>query len=594
MSVKASSNYKQYSASKQHGAVTIEPGFDAVGGIVASNRRQWNADQHGGDALVGDAAMLAALRPRARKQMIDDSLRYTSAYRNVDWARGRMAAMDPELPLVFMAGHQPTLFHPGVWFKNFALSHLGAVHGAVPINLVIDNDVAVGSSIRVPTTAGDEVRRATVAYDTGGGGVPFEQTTIKDLETFNQFDVAVSKASRGLVDDPCIKSLWKHAKEAVARCGVAGCALAQARHALEGDVGLRTLELPLGVLCRGSAYAEFLLTILVDLPRFQTCYNQQTDHYRAAHHIRSSAHPVPHLESNGQWHEAPLWVYGNDSPARRPVWVKRDGDQITLTDSPPDLRRNDSGRAMETDRSLTIDIGHRKLAAEQLANLVDPNFKLRPRALITTMYARLVLSDLFLHGIGGGKYDQLGDRIIGAFYNVTPPEFMVISATVLLPQARIGPREQDSSEAEPPTKEPAIVKDATLLVKSLKRQIRDSVYQPERFADRADLDMSLVEQKRRLLMELPPDDSSRDEPSDNGPVNRKAASVTAKKHWHDRVTKINQQLSLQLADLRRDLEQQLHVAERGQWNESILASREHPFCVFALDDLVNTYRDLLA
>lgn len=591
MSVAASTEYKQYLASKQHGAVTIEPGFDSVGGIVASNRRRWNADQHGGDALVGDAAMLAALRPRARKQMIDDSLRYTSAYRSVDWARGRMAAMDPELPLVFMAGHQPTLFHPGVWFKNFALSHLGAVHGALPINLVIDNDVAVGSSIRVPTMAGDEVRRTAVAYDTGGGGVPFEQTTIRDLETFNQFDVAVMEAAQGLVDDPSVMPLWKHAKEAVARCGVAGCALAQARHALEGDVGLRTLELPLGVLCRGSAYAEFLLTILVDLPRFQACYNDQTDHYRAAHHIRSSAHPVPHLESDGDWFEAPLWVYGNDSPARRPVWVKRDGDQITLTDLPQDFAGNESEKVGETGRSLTINIGHRKLAAEQLANLVDPNFKLRPRALITTMYARLILSDLFLHGIGGGKYDQLGDRIISAFYGVTPPEFMVISATVLLPQART---EHNAGETESPANKPAMFRNAKSQTVRLKRQIRDSIYQPERFAEVAELDASLVAEKRRLLLEMPSGESANSKSTELESSERESAEWSSKKRWHDRVAEINKRLSSQLSGLRSNLEHQLSVAERRQWNESVLASREHPFCVFALNDLVNTYRQLLA
>ena len=47
--------------------------------------------------------------------------------------------------------------------------------------------------------------------------------------------------------------------------------------------------------------------------------------------------------------------------------------------------------------------------------------RLRPRALVTTMYARLMLADLFLHGIGGAKYDQLTDLIIRQFFDVQPP-----------------------------------------------------------------------------------------------------------------------------------------------------------------------------
>lgn len=536
--------FKQYRASRHHGDVMIQPPLNAAGGIAAANRRRFSQHDH-----PDDAAMFAALRPRARKQMIEDALRYTSAYRDVEWAKGRLASFGTNIPTVFMAGHQPTIFHPGVWFKNFALSHLGAVHGALPINLVIDNDVASGSSIRVPSIrleSGD-VRRTTVAYDNAGGGVPFEQTTIQDLETFNDFDTSVIEAMGDVGRDPCITPLWKHAREAVARCGVAGCALAQARHGLEADVGLRTLEMPLGVLCRGSAFAEFLLTILADLPRFKACYNEQTDLYRVAHGIRSSAHPVPHLEADGDWIESPLWVYGNDSPSRKAVWVKRSGDELVLSDSP----------ATTGGRSITIDVSHRKLAAEQLANLVDPNFKLRPRALITTMYARLILSDLFIHGIGGGKYDQLGDRIIENFYGVKSPEFMVISATILLPPARTERQPQMFGE--------------------LKRQIRDTYYQPERFVDlSSDGDSEqalLVAEKRSLLANVPEQN---------------------KKAWHDRVSEINAKLSSELESVRDELRMRLVEAEKKEASESILASREHPFCVFELNDLVQTYRKMLA
>src|SRR5262249_39867134 len=59
--------------------------------------------------------------------------------------------------------------------------------------------------------------------------------------------------------------------------------------------------------------------------------------------------------------------------------------------------------------------------------------KVRSRALTNTLYARLFLADLFVHGIGGGKYDQVTDGIIRRFYGLEPPGYMVLSATLLLP-----------------------------------------------------------------------------------------------------------------------------------------------------------------
>ena len=72
---------------------------------------------------------------------------------------------------------------------------------------------------------------------------------------------------------------------------------------------------------------------------------------------------------------------------------------------------------------------------DQLAafkNLEMQGTRVRPRALSTTIFARLLLSDAFIHGIGGAKYDEVTDQMIQNFYQVTPPAFMVVSATARL------------------------------------------------------------------------------------------------------------------------------------------------------------------
>jgi len=349
----------------------------------------------------------------------------------------------------------------------------------------------------------------------------------------------VKKAVAPIVQQPCVDRLWYHARAAIERCGVAGCAMAQARHGLEGELGLQTLELPLGVVCRTTAFAEFVLSILSELPRFHRCYNGAANQYRRDHGIRSTAHPVPNLDEQDGWFEAPLWVYGNKSPARRPVWVRLRDDQLVISD--------------RVEREIEIDIRFPKLAAEKLSSMITPEFKLRPRALLTTMYARLILSDLFMHGIGGAKYDQLGDRIIHSFFMVDPPEFMVMSATVKLPNDR------DS--------------DHSTRVCQLKRELRDTQFQPERFANVADLDPGLLARKRHLLENQPP--------------------PGARGEWHREITVITRTLSDCLEDERSRIAAELANARWQASSEAVLSSREHPFCVFSLQHLQNTFSKLL-
>ncbi len=363
------------------------------------------------------------LRRQSRTQLLADARHYTSAYRDVSSisqgvdkvtnnAANNAAAASDATPIV-MAGHQPTLFHPGVWFKNFALQRIAGNVGAHAINLVIDNDVAAGRSIRVPVR--DSIGRVSyrsVHYDAGDAGIPYEQAKIRDLRQFDRFDQEVQHAIAPLVADPCVTQLWPHARAAIRRCEIAGCALAQARHRLEADLSWQTLEIPLGVAVRGLPFARFVMEMIDDAERFHRVYNDAANHYRAWHGIRSTAHPVANLGRDGDWLELPLWVYGNDHPIRSAVWVRRRGGQIELSDH----------RGTETGlHSVTLPADDRDAAAIVLAEAASPEFKLRPRALMTTMFARLLLSDLFLHGIGGGKYDQLADRIICHFFGITPP-----------------------------------------------------------------------------------------------------------------------------------------------------------------------------
>ena len=65
------------------------------------------------------------------------------------------------------------------------------------------------------------------------------------------------------------------------------------------------------------------------------------------------------------------------------------------------------------------------------------------------MFARMLVGDVFLHGIGGGKYDELTDVLIQRFYSVQPPRYLVLSATLRLPLPHSAVSEADVRKLAP-------------------------------------------------------------------------------------------------------------------------------------------------
>lgn len=521
--------YAPYRAPRQHGSAIIEPPLSDAQALMRENAERaedWDWE------FAGNS--IGQLRKAARDELVPAAVRYTTNYRDFS------GSIDPSRPLI-MAGHQPELFHPGVWFKNFALSSLAMRLSATAINFVVDNDLRGAPAVRVPVRdASGRITLGSIPVDGPGQSIPYEQHRIVDQRLFHSFDKRLRQAVQHLVDDPCVTMLWRHAREAASRCEYTGCALAQGRHALEAELDLQTLELPLSVACRSRSFATFVLGLLGELPRFHDCYNRAVREYRIGHKIRSSAHPVPELGESDEWLEAPLWIYGDRQPERRPAWVRMQAGHLEISDR--------QSRTLRVEASTD-----QRAAADELFSKCNADFKLRPRALITTMYARLILSDLFLHGIGGGKYDQLGDTIVRRFFGLQPPRFMVMSATALLPNVRL----PDASET----------------VQAIERRIRDTYFHPETFAANDELDRSLLAEKQELLEAIPPRDQ--------------------KQAWHKRISELNRRLAGQLDTQRASLQRQLKNASERLREQQLLSSREHPFCIFPLDYLNETFSRLL-
>ena len=436
---------QRFATPRENRAVLAVPPMEEAGALAAENVRLRST---AGCSLQGRS--LAELSRQARAELLAAAQTWTAAYREA-----KVASLDPQ-GLIFLAGHQPELFHPGVWFKNFALGAVARQQGAAAVNLVIDSDTMKSTSLPTPGGSPDDPRREAVLFDRPDGRLPFEERRILDTNLFASFGRRVAQRIAPLVPDPLIQRFWPMVLQRARHVDRLGYCLAQARHQLEGQWGSQTLELPQSLVCDSEPFHWFLAHLLANLECFRDCYNQAVREYRRANRIRNAAHPVPDLVAEGPWLEAPLWIWTAKQPQRRRVFVCRRGREILISDR----------AGQEIRLPLTVD-GDATDAVERLMAWSRLGVKIRSRALVTTLWARLALSDLFVHGIGGAKYDQVTDRLIETFFALPPPGIMVLSATLYLPV----PRPHVSHEN----------------LRDIHRELRELSYHPEKYLQAHDL-----------------------------------------------------------------------------------------------------------
>jgi hypothetical protein len=157
---------------------------------------------------------LNELQTLGRSELISSALKYSGEYLD-------------GVPLVssrniIMSGHQPELFHPGVWYKNFVLSELAMRQNALAVNLVVDSDLCSQPSVSFPNNAGSEpgskeTRLESVAMDAIGEEVPYEARPVIDWKLFESFGARLSQRLSREEPRSLAERLWNHVNVATAR-----------------------------------------------------------------------------------------------------------------------------------------------------------------------------------------------------------------------------------------------------------------------------------------------------------------------------------------------------------------------------------------
>ena len=509
---------------------------------------------------------LQQLREWTRGEVFRAAQSYTSL-----WAGDAAIPATAEPPRwYFVSGHQPTLSHPGVWVKNFVVSELARREGAsgevpaasqhdhapaasgsagrsvpqaIGLNLVVDNDLFAMAAIRAPAGNRDNPAFTTIAFDDPQPPQPFAGVEVRNADLFRSFGDRVAEAMAPWGITPLAREFWPAAVAQLERSSLLVDCLTAARNQWERRWGADNLELPLSRLCRLDPFLWFASHLLAQLPRLHRIYNEVLGEFRAVNKIRSRTHPVPDLREQDGWLEAPFWMWRTGDRVRKRVFARSAGKEILLSDGTDVFARlplSEKGDAC--------------CAVEVLRGLPSQNIHFRTRALTTTLFTRLFLADLFVHGIGGAKYDEMTDRICTRFFGVAPPGFLTLSATLELP---LQPHDTQPADAA-----------------RLRTLLRELDYNSDRHLQQTQ-DPSvaaLVGEKQRLIDQQP----TRSAVAAQGSHRGRGAGYARLRRLHE----IAVRLSEFTRDQRRQIEDELARTLTELSANQVLQSREFAACLY--------------
>lgn len=135
----------------------------------------------------------------------------------------------------------------------------------------------------------------------------------------------------------------------------------------------------------GEEFRELFLEIYQRADEFREIFNQALADYRREYRFRYKNFPYPKLREE----ELPFWL----------------------------IKGNRRLRCFRKDLNLD--------------NLSED--KIFPRASTLTIFLRLYKFGVFVHGVGGGNYEWIQDRIIERFFKLKPPPYIILTATFLIP-----------------------------------------------------------------------------------------------------------------------------------------------------------------
>ncbi|MEZ6132062.1 MAG: hypothetical protein R3C59_25655 [Planctomycetaceae bacterium] len=393
-------------------------------------------------------ARLDELRRTARTRLIESAQKYVLKLNSIADDTELPANVapvltgDPATQPIVMTGHQPVLFHSGLTFKYETTQQFAADNNAIAVGVIIDTDRGDAGQFSYPepdpdSNGGDSASAgdASAGDDAAAGRMPvrqgspyqarlavqslaesnslFTQGKLKSATDLQALATEVQQALRQLSQPAAARTAF----QVLSGFGQLSTTSATAMEAntimrWQFGIGSRMLELPLSAIAAFPESLMLTVDILKQPRRFASAYNSALSLFREEQGIRNSANPFPDLKITDDGCELPFWVVNHNRGTRHVLDVQLDGNVTRLLAN---------GR--------TVDTFADSISDDALEPMLLQSLQIVPRGALITVFLRLLFSDLFVHGTGGGRYDRFTDEFIRTWWNVEPPPFTVASAS---------------------------------------------------------------------------------------------------------------------------------------------------------------------
>ena len=496
------------------------------------------------------------VRENSRKGVVKEALRFSKKF-----DPDIVEKINPAYQYIIQSGHQPVFFHPGVWIKNIFLNELiksPLLDKCLGLNIVLDNDICKDLNISLPVLSSNgnlKLEKVNFLSSTLIPNLPFEEYPCPSLELITKFTQDIicklkllESENKNILNNfkifaRCLENSSRFCNQNYKRENL-GKFFGLARRLYEQELKSTYLEIPFSQICSSDEFLSFFLEIIKNIKSFSEVYNKQLDEYRKLFKIRNRAHPSPNLMVKENLIEVPFWIW-REGDQRRKIFILREKEGNYLY--------NDSyGKIFLIEKD-----GFKSLFSLK-SILKEKKLKIRPKALLLTLYNRLFISDLFIHGLGGAKYDLVTDEIIREFFKVEPPRFLVVSCTLHL-------NFKSSPEA------------SNFKISTLKKKIRDLEFNPERYVDELPLTKKeknqigeLAEKKTKLIKKI-----------------KKASSPIEKRKISEEIKAINNFMAEKIITLKYELDKKIEKEEEKIKQAKVFTFREFPFCFFSAKTLRN-------
>jgi len=531
--------------------IFLSPSGDKMGSLLEENKKIFSGYSF---AILNQP--FREVRENCRKEVIQRALKFSKKY-DPDIEE----KTNPACQYIIQTGHQPVFFHPGIWIKNIFLNQL--LKSPLPdkslgLNIILDNDICKDLNLSLPALSSNgnlTVEEISFLPSTLTPNLPFEQYPCPSLELIFKFNRDIIHRLKPLESENkdilnnfknfslCLENSSHFFNQNYKR-GNLGEFLGLARHLYEKEIEPTYLEIPFSQICDSDEFLSFFLEIIKNIKSFSEIYNKKLDEYRKLFKIRNRAHPSPNLMIKENLTEIPFWIW-KEGDERTKIFILKEEEKNYLYNA-------------SYGKIFLIEKDGLKSLFSLKTILKQRGLKIRPKALLLTLFNRLFISDLFIHGLGGAKYDLVTDEIIREFFKVEPPHFLVVSCTLYL-NFKSSPGTSDSK------------------ISALKKKIRDLEFNPDRYVNELSLTKKekiqigeLTEKKTELIKKI-----------------KEIPSPVEKRKFSEKIKAINNFIVEKVKPLKCELSKKLEDEEEKIKQSKVYTFREFPYCFFSAKELRN-------